>query len=884
MRTRRGFIFTLDALLAVTLVTIIVVGIIGVTSNASGIYTTQIRGENKQMAENLLETFRTVPLSNLVSPTQIETWINGTDPVLDLTYVNPQMPPLQIVATYWALNSTDYRGKAETIMRYLLDNLAGGYKYQLIINNYTSPYLTFDNSYENASDVGSATVLVSGYVSNETPRGYVAKAYLTKLVTSQEKLVGIQRVLAGGEYCSNPEPLDYDDDPLTITSLYVDYQTVSGDKNTVQSGRFQLTGSYNGGSLNIDEDLSGWSVRYNLNWWDYVTSITITNGVKEITLYTSYNSGNNPETYDVEAITYEDANGNQAVISLNDGIYVEVSWSWDWGWYISSSRAYTTVPNIDSAVYRIPVPPYTCNWRDYSDNSLDVGIGFKLPLDASDMSGLLNYATRMGESVSFTLNGDQIISADISSSLVEGDNVLEAMFTNPQGPEIGFGSGSWISLKYKTSTPQVDDPGLVKLYNVTSEGTGIYYLNSLFVPGNVTGINIKLTVEGVHEIRIYYSNGTALNLIYENTSIPTGLTTIIIDNETLMKGQPSLGIKGLLNYTTFQELSKRNFNLIIMLDAYYDPSYDPPVRYAGQDYNYNWNYERILYSYPNSYINITYIPKVTTTRFTIPLEQTYSVNGEDPVYWVVGYDLLGNPIYGFAGYRIMYFDYYLPDRAIPWYVDTWTAIHFSGYPEGTTTLYEGPNANTKVFEFPLDYYLIRLDYTRLNTNIMVPGETNRFNLESNSNDYVFRVDDSRAIVHYFLNGYAGYGNIFTYYAQNNACGYNLTYYYNITGTPEAGTVVIGNCRPTETPLPIETYDLEPWKYALDDAIYRLFVQLGAEEYSVEQIKLENTLIPGTEENPIRIELKGLAGKAIGIKNVPTTGESIRVTLRVWRGS
>ncbi|WP_148882863.1 hypothetical protein [Thermococcus aciditolerans] len=837
---RRGFIFTLDALLAVTLVTIVVVGIIGVTSNASGIYTTQIRGENKQVAENLLATFRTVPLSNLVPPTQIETWIHGTDPVLDPTYVSPQMPPLQIVATYWALNSTDYQQKAETIMKYLLDNLARGYKYQLIINNYTSPYLTFDNSYENASDVGSATVMVSGYVSNETPRGYVAKAYLTKLVTSQEKLVGIQRVLAGGYYCSEPDISSsyYNGYPLTVSFFCILYRTVPGDRNTVQSGGFQLSGSYSGGSVDVDEDLSGWSVYYN----GYTGRITLTDGANTIKLYLDRVLFPFTTNYEVKKIVYEDASGNQAVVYLNSGVYVEVSWSW---WYISSSRAYG------------------------DKNSLNVAFKFNLPLDASDKSGLLNYATRMGESVSFTLNGNTT-STDISSYLVGGDNVLEATFTNPQGSEIGFGSGSWISLKYKTSTPQVDDPGLVKLYNITSDGTGIYYLNSLFVPGNVTGISIKLTVEGVHEVRVYYSNGTALNLIYENTSVSPGLTTITIDNKTLMEGQSSS--KGLLNYTTLEELSKRNFNLVIMLDAYYDANYSRPVRYAGQDYHYEWDNERVLYSYPDSYINITYVSRITRTRFMIPIEQTYSLNGENPVYWW-GY---------FAGYRTMYFDYYLPDKAIPWYVDAWTAIHFTGYPAGITTLYEGPNANTKVFEFPLDYYLIRLAYTRLNANMMVPGGTNTFKLESDSNDYVFRVDDSRAIVHYFLNGYAGYGDIFTYYAQDNACGYNLTYWYDIGSGAQQGSVLIGNCRPSETPMQISTDQLQPWNYALDDAIYRLFLQLGAKEYSTDYLKAAPTYLPGAENNPVRVELKGLAGKAIGIKSVPATGGAITVTLRIWR--
>jgi hypothetical protein len=42
-------------------------------------------------------------------------------------------------------------------------------------------------------------------------------------------------------------------------------------------------------------------------------------------------------------------------------------------------------------------------------------------------------------------------------------------------------------------------------------------------------------------------------------------------------------------------------------------------------------------------------------------------------------------------------------------------------------------------------------------------------------------------------------------------------------------------------------------------------------------------MPGAADNPVRIELKGLAGKAIGVKNVPASAGAIQVSLRIWRG-
>uniref|UniRef100_UPI0026268D04 hypothetical protein n=1 Tax=Thermococcus sp. TaxID=35749 RepID=UPI0026268D04 len=616
-----------------------------------------------------------------------------------LTYVTPQMPPLQIAATYWALSSKypQFKTYAEIILGYLLHDLAKGYNYQLIINNYTSPYLTFNNSYANASEVGSATMMVSGYVSSQLPRGYVAKAYIAKVLTVQHRLIGIQRVLAGGYY-----------------GYY-------GYLNTLTIGiPIYLPSSITpiGGGLDIYERHIGYTfdvVKFNNKSWYY-------------------------------AVGY----------------------------------------------YQIP-PEY----------------------------------------------------------IHSGKNFLYLRVTSNDEDEIGVGSGSWVSLTYKTSTLTVSNPGLVRLYNVTSEGTGIYYLNSLFVPGNVTGISIKLTVSGVHVVRIYYSNGTGMALVYEKRLSSTGLQTIYIPNSTI--------VPNITKYTTLQDLSKKNFKLIIMLDAYYNPNYSRPVRYAGQDYKYYWDNVRKLYGYPYSYINITYIPKVRVSKFTVPMEEMYNLSPSTTSYY-------------------MTFSYYLPEKAIPWYVDIWSGVVYtpgSANPQNYIYVYEGPDAGTEFLTFPLDFYMIRLAYTRIIPNIMIPGGWNTFYIESGDPYYFFRPQVSRAIVHYFLNGYAPYGKVFPYYAQNNACGYNLTYYYNLSGTVYNGTVLIGNCRPTQKPLPLSASQLKPKEYALDNAIFRLFVQLGA--------KNETTYLPGTAQNPIAVDLQGLQVEAIGVRNVPTSIAPIEVTLRVWRG-
>ena len=181
---RRGFVFTLDALLSLLLVMMFVTGIVVMTENTSQVYSTYMRSQSQHVASDTLETLRTVPLNQLVPQDKINEWIK--EGVLDTELVNPAMNPLDIVSTYWATEplypSKNLHHKAEIILGYLLNTTLRGYDYELLINNYTSPYLRkMGSNYSKAPDVSPATLIMSGYAYNQTPRGYMARAYLTKI-------------------------------------------------------------------------------------------------------------------------------------------------------------------------------------------------------------------------------------------------------------------------------------------------------------------------------------------------------------------------------------------------------------------------------------------------------------------------------------------------------------------------------------------------------------------------------------------------------------------------------------------------------------------------------------------------------------------------------
>ncbi|ASA76784.1 hydrolase [Thermococcus sp. 5-4] len=182
---RRGFIFTLDAILALLLVTMFVVSITQINPSTQ-VYSTYMRSQSKYVADDTLTMFRTLPLRELVPPEKLEEWMTGSDPVINTTLVTPDMSPIDIVATYWAtaplFPGANLTHKAEVILGYLLNNTLKDYNYELLINNYTSPYLRkVGSNYSAAQDVTPATLILSGYAFNQTPRGYMARAFLNKL-------------------------------------------------------------------------------------------------------------------------------------------------------------------------------------------------------------------------------------------------------------------------------------------------------------------------------------------------------------------------------------------------------------------------------------------------------------------------------------------------------------------------------------------------------------------------------------------------------------------------------------------------------------------------------------------------------------------------------
>lgn len=707
---RRGFVFTLDALLSLILVMLFIASIAAVTSNTSQVYSTYMRSQSKYIAQDVLQTLRTVSLNQLVPPEVIDEWLrNGT---LDGNLVSPDMTPLDIVSTYWATEpiypSKNLRHKAEIILSYLLNVTLKGYNYELLINNYTSPYLRkVGSNYSKASDVSPATLVMSGYAYNQTPRGYMARAYLTKATFERSDIFGIQRVLARCHY------------------------------------------------------------------------------------------------------------------------------------YLSDS--------------------------DWYPNTLRVESHFRLPSDAVIEDADLRLVQRTGRQSSyFELNGNPLSAgyhSDISGYLSGGDNNLTATFTTSYSPyycyELGYGSGSMMYVQYRTRSVNTAlfDPAkrYGELYDVQSY-TGIYYLNALFVPGNITSLSIHLVTEGVRDIRIYYAYGANYYEIVHKTVSSSGIVSTDITAQEIETGLESHGF-------TLENLSRTYFNLVVALDSWWDSD----IRYFRYDTTYRL---RRLYGNGESYINIDYIPRTVTTKYSIPLS----------IFKDYG-DIQYSGDSSGVRYQRMSFSYYLPPNADPWYVDVWTAIQFTTFtPTSYTTLSENGQI---IYDYYSDIYMIRAAYSRLNDNMMVPGQANTYVAESSDVDqYGFRYGESRAIINYFIQAYAGYGDVFPHLIQGYPTykGYNLTYYYSDGVNIIEKTILVGD-NPYKS---LSVDELDPMKYAVDDAILRLFNNLN---YIDDNNPGEWRAPPydGSLQNPIDVYLpESVKIDTASMGNIPGLFQPIQITLRVWR--
>ncbi len=529
----------------------------------------------------------------------------------------------------------------------------------------------------------------------------------------------------------------------------------------------------------------------------------------------------------------------------------------------------------------------TCNGEE---NNLIINHTFFLP-DDFDRTTATNswlrilpripkYGNAKCEQVCINVNGNNRGCAspgevnNIEDYLVSGKNYITTTinttgYCNNLAVELGTGSGSILYLEYQTSQMFTGYSTRTYLYNVQSQCV-IKYQNSLFVPGNITRIHIRVKTKNIDKVYLAYTWGANVYPLLNKT--PIGGIVEFNDTE-IRTALESYGF-------SYENISGKVFNLNLYFDV--DPNtYENESKNLSLYVSCHGTKNRYIYGYPESFIEILYDPSIiTTSLYMIDIPVTLD-----------DYEAWG------ASERVYFYDYYenvkwyytFPNNSIPWYLDIWLASLWSGnvnkqnFYDNDYLIY-GTNKGD-----PVDIYLIRFAYTKFNESMMIPGKTNYFYAQGQGNWQGFHgfapVDNqgnpfSYGIFKYLISAYVPYGQVFS----EEGGGYNLKVYYDMNGdnVPE-GSI---NIPVKGGGSVIDVEDLDPENRAVDDAVLRLLDVMNYKNDENGENILNNKYQDasprdGSRDNPVDIELtEEIRIESVSMGGIPELYTPITVTLRI----
>ncbi|WP_156927399.1 hypothetical protein [Thermococcus nautili] len=739
--------FTLDAVLALFLVLIMITAITTAESQVQSVYKTKMRMGELGDANAMLKLLRTVPLSQLVPASVIQDWESGTDPVLNLTLVTPDMSPLEIAATYWAVSpiypGQDYRKKASVILGYILNSTLRGYNYELLINNWTNAFMSKGAyNYSLAKDVSSATLVLSGYAYNQTPRGYVARAFLSKLKAK----VTSYTYFGSSAFAYGPNENDY-----TVVRYYIP----------------------NEGELPVDANIT------EVEWFPQPRWFSCGGSYSYMELY----------------IDGEPVKCGQ----FKEGQFV----------------AYKT-------------------WEVLKDDSL------------TNSCNILDILKRH---------------SDLRR------HVFEVRVYNPCAG--GVHPNSFITIKYTTSQANTFNYPHQFHFDEIITRHPFQVENAVFIPGQFRNMSVQVKIINASEV----GKAPKLYITYRDKRVEIGYGTYIGDdtfkwtNEQILSKLEGEGI-------TSDELSDTYlwFAVTFGMD-YKSPLYPPTVTFNSE----------VKLDFQDSYVDIDYVPSTYISMYSIDI--TRSITAEDVVN-----EEYEKSKYGTEFYTMLEWRFNISESATPLFARLHIVrLHTIGCDEDSydqklyikndkiswTTVYcHGGNCNpNNPFIDPgftrWGFVNGMPDYRGNPINdALYPGD-NYIEAKTGS-CYVMSKEFTTGDYTYLLNAYAPYGNVKPYLMQGypNIKAYNLTYAYDVGGSVEYGSIIVGDTKAIASGeyANITACQLDPDKYAVDDAVLRLFKNLGGDGCT----------------KPVLVDLGDTMISYVSLPGVPRSISPITVTLRIWR--
>ncbi|MDV3103935.1 hypothetical protein [Thermococcus waiotapuensis] len=743
---RRGFVFTLDAMLSLVLVALFITSMVAITDSTSQVYSTYMRSQSQYIAMDTLQTLRTVSLNQLVPQEKINEWLK--DGTLDEELVSPEMTPLDIVATYWATEplypSMNLRHKAEVILGYVLNQSLKGYNYELLINNYTSPYLReVGSNYSKAPDVSPATLIMSGYAYNQTPRGYMARAYLTKIT---EKTTSYT-YFGSSAFAYAPTNTDY-----TIVRYYIP----------------------NENELPPDANITS------VEWFPQPRWFS-------------------PSSYMRLFIDGEPVKCGQ----FSSSGFVKYS-TWE---ILKDSN-----PNDENSCNMLEILQ---RHRDLRRHIFEVWV--------------YNPGYQDGESYSG-----------------------------------GVHPNSFITLTYTTSQPGTFRYPQTVHFDGIKTSHPFQVENAVFIPGKFRGINVQVKIVNASKLNIK----PKLYVTYLNTRVEigegttSGVDVFTWDNSTIMNA-----LKNSKIYP--QNLSNAYLWIAVTFGMEYkSPSYGDtttfkyPVRMDETD----------------SKIDLEYIPPIYLDQYTIDFTKPIGPSS------VTDYTFQESA-YQTDFYTMLEWKFSIPQGTQPllfrlhivrlWNVNCRDS---DDYKQSLSIKNDKTGGWITVYSHPPKPF-IDPAFTRWGiVNGIVSNSGNPIENALAEGDnyikaetgicYVMSKEFTTGDFTYAIKAYAGYGDVFPRFMRPGCKGYNITYYWQDSSvtTPQQAYILAGN----EPYCSVTTDELLNGRrtYAVDDAIIRLFNNLGGD---------------GTQRSPILVKLPNEVNiDFASMGNIPGLFQPIQITLRVWR--
>lgn len=237
---KKGFLLSLDALVAISLLTMISIFLVGLSYTYSS---PDLRYQRYYYAgKDVVNLFEKTKMEAVSFLPQVQSYLSQG--VLEQEDMNRTV--LDVIGSFWASGNKSYaENLTRDIVKEILNNTA--YGFDIIMNNES----LYQNGSGNPDYLTRLTTIVSGYEKDKPVNGYVAKVYMTRVIKTGSEFVYFGGYVGDGNLTKSVVLTE----DANMTDVYLEMNT-GGNFTLYING--QQAGVYNKTSENFSAD--NWTV------------------------------------------------------------------------------------------------------------------------------------------------------------------------------------------------------------------------------------------------------------------------------------------------------------------------------------------------------------------------------------------------------------------------------------------------------------------------------------------------------------------------------------------------------------------------------------------------------------------------------------------------